>query len=135
MNNLYIITGPAGVGKSTVSKELASRKDKSALIEGDEIYSQVIGGYVSAWKEGNHLVLANVLQDLPALFQVVKAAGRFLFFAEQGRSGAIQAHRLFHPDLRFVPVAIRYMRIYAPVFASANCTGCRQSGLCDAPLV
>ena len=55
MNNLYIITGPAGVGKSTISKELASRKDKSALIEGDEIYSQVIGGYVSAWKEGNHL--------------------------------------------------------------------------------
>lgn len=55
MNKLYIITGPAGVGKSTISKEIAKNKSKSALIEGDEIYAQVIGGYVPAWKEGNHL--------------------------------------------------------------------------------
>lgn len=57
MAKLYIITGPAGVGKSTVSKKLAERFDKSALIEGDEIYHQVVGGYVPAWKEGNHLDL------------------------------------------------------------------------------
>ena len=55
MPNLYIITGPAGVGKSTISKEIAKNKTKSALIEGDEIYYQVVGGYVQAWKEGNHL--------------------------------------------------------------------------------
>ena len=55
MPNLYIITGPAGVGKSTVSKQLAKQLDKSVLIEGDDIYAQVISGYVSAWKNGNHL--------------------------------------------------------------------------------
>lgn len=55
MPNLYIITGPAGVGKSTISRELAKRKSKSVLIEGDDIYHQVVGGYVQAWKEGNHL--------------------------------------------------------------------------------
>ena len=55
MPNLYIITGPSGVGKSTISKELAKKSTKSALIEGDEIYAQVISSYVSAWKEGNHL--------------------------------------------------------------------------------
>lgn len=55
MSNLYIITWPSGVGKSTVSKKLTKSKSKSVLIEGDEIYSQVIGSYVSAWKEGNHL--------------------------------------------------------------------------------
>lgn len=55
MPNLYLITGPAGVGKSTISKELAIRSKKSALIEGDDIYHQVISGYVPAWKEGNHL--------------------------------------------------------------------------------
>lgn len=54
-NNLYIITGPAGVGKSTISYQIAKKKMKSVLIEGDNIYSQVVGGYVSAWKEGNHL--------------------------------------------------------------------------------
>ena len=55
MPDLYIITGPSGVGKTTISQELAKRSNKSALIEGDFIYAQVIGGYVSAWKEGNHL--------------------------------------------------------------------------------
>ena len=55
MSNLYIITGPAGVGKSTISKKLAQLKDKSVLIEGDEIYHQVVGWYIQAWKEGNHL--------------------------------------------------------------------------------
>lgn len=55
MPNLYIITGPSGVGKSTISKKLAENSNKSVLIEGDFIYAQVIGGYVSAWKEGNHL--------------------------------------------------------------------------------
>ena len=55
MQTLYIITGPAGVGKSTISKELAMRSKKSALVEGDDIYHQVIGGYVQAWKSENHL--------------------------------------------------------------------------------
>lgn len=55
MPSLYIITGPAGVGKSTISKELANSLSKSVLIEGDSIYSQVVGSYVSAWKDGNHL--------------------------------------------------------------------------------
>lgn len=55
MSNLYIITGPAGVGKSTISQKIAESKKKSALIEGDDIYHQVVGGYVQAWKEGNHL--------------------------------------------------------------------------------
>ena len=39
MNNLYLITGPAGVGKSTVSMEIAKSYNKSALIEGDDISS------------------------------------------------------------------------------------------------
>lgn len=48
MSNLYIITGPAGVGKSTISKKITESKKKSVLIEGDEIYHQVVGGYVQA---------------------------------------------------------------------------------------
>ena len=55
MSRLYIITGPAGVGKTTISAGIAESKIKSALIEGDNIYHQVVGGYVAAWKEGNHL--------------------------------------------------------------------------------
>lgn len=57
MNKLYIITGPAGVGKSTISKLLAEKLSKSILIEGDDIYHMVIGGYVQAWRPNNHLDL------------------------------------------------------------------------------
>ena len=43
------------MGKSTISRRIAESKNKSVLIEGDDIYHQVVGGYVQAWKEGNHL--------------------------------------------------------------------------------
>ena len=42
MPNLYVITGPAGVRKSAVSKRLAQNVSKSPLIDGDEIYHHVI---------------------------------------------------------------------------------------------
>lgn len=57
MNKLYIITGPAGVGKSTVSKGVASSLEKSVLIEGDDIYNQFVGGRISPWKENAPLNL------------------------------------------------------------------------------
>ena len=41
MPQIYIITGPAGVGKSTISRKLAENSKKSVLIEGDEIYHHV----------------------------------------------------------------------------------------------
>ena len=55
MSMLYIITGPAGVGKTTVSEIVAESLNKSILIEGDMIYHQVIGGYKAPWEDGNHL--------------------------------------------------------------------------------
>ena len=57
MIELFLITGPAGVGKSTISLKIAESMDKSCLIEGDEVYHLVKGGYVSPWKKGNHLDL------------------------------------------------------------------------------
>lgn len=55
MATMYIITGPAGIGKSTISEKIADTLPKCALIEGDTIYSFIKGGYVSPWKDGNHL--------------------------------------------------------------------------------
>ena len=52
---LYLITGPAGIGKSTISSEIAKISNKSVLLEGDDFYHQVISSYKPAWVEGNHL--------------------------------------------------------------------------------
>ena len=57
MAKLFIITGPAGVGKTTVSNALAKSLDKCAILEGDEIYHHVRSGAVKPWLEGNHLDL------------------------------------------------------------------------------
>ena len=54
MAKLYVLTGPSGVGKSTVTSELAKKLGKCAVLEGDAIYHQVYGAE-KPWIEGNHL--------------------------------------------------------------------------------
>lgn len=49
MNKLFIITGPAGVGKSTISYELGNRLEKSVVIEGDTVYNFFVGGRIRPW--------------------------------------------------------------------------------------
>lgn len=51
MNKPFIclITGPAGSGKSSVSKTLAKKFERSAVIEVDKIREIVVGGYVRPW--------------------------------------------------------------------------------------
>ncbi len=49
MNKLYVITGPAGVGKSTVSNELGKKLKKSVVIDGDVIYNFFVGGRIKPW--------------------------------------------------------------------------------------
>lgn len=57
MNKLYLITGPAGVGKSTVSYALGEKLDKSVVIEGDTIYNFFVGGKVKPWENNAPLEL------------------------------------------------------------------------------
>lgn len=57
INKLYIITGPAGVGKSTISNKLAESLPKSVLIEGDTIYNFFITDRIKPWQENAPLNL------------------------------------------------------------------------------
>ena len=50
-NCVYIISGPPGVGKSSVSNELAYSFDKSAVIEGDSLYLMIKSGLVAPWED------------------------------------------------------------------------------------
>ena len=57
-----LVTGPAGVGKSTVTKELASKFTNSARIEVDYVRRMVVGGYVAPFqdskKTGSQILLS-----------------------------------------------------------------------------
>lgn len=57
MQRIYIISGPAGVGKSTTAKRLAESFERSAYIEGDVINHMVIGGYLPPWESEASLAL------------------------------------------------------------------------------
>lgn len=51
---VYIISGPPGVGKSSVSNELAYNFNKSAVIEGDSIYLMIRSGLVAPWEDDGY---------------------------------------------------------------------------------
>ncbi|MDV2686493.1 AAA family ATPase [Alkalihalophilus lindianensis] len=57
MSRIYIVSGPAGVGKSTTSRHLAKQFDQSAYIEGDLIHHMVVGGYKPPWESEESLAL------------------------------------------------------------------------------
>lgn len=57
-NTIYIISGPCGVGKSSVANKLAQNYKLSSHINGDELYNMVVGGSVEPWKDdGQYLEL------------------------------------------------------------------------------
>lgn len=56
-NTVYIISGPAGVGKSTTSKRLVQELDKSAYISGDDVSHIPVNGRGKPWLDKDTLDL------------------------------------------------------------------------------
>lgn len=57
MKTIFIISGPAGIGKTTTAKRIAQLFDQSAYIEGDVINHMIVGGYVPPWESEELLSL------------------------------------------------------------------------------
>ncbi|OJV61640.1 MAG: hypothetical protein BGO41_09355 [Clostridiales bacterium 38-18] len=60
---IYIISGPAEVGKSTTSKRLVERLDRSSYISGDDVSHIPVNGRGKPWlcKETHDLTWKNIL--------------------------------------------------------------------------
>lgn len=60
---VYLISGPAGVGKSTTSKLLAKQLHRSAYVSGDILSHMPIAGYEKPWEseKAKDLVWANII--------------------------------------------------------------------------
>lgn len=56
-NTVYIISGPAGVGKSTTSKRLVQKLNKSAYISGDDVSHIPVNGRGKPWLDKDTLDL------------------------------------------------------------------------------
>jgi len=64
LRNVIILSGPAGVGKSTTSKELVKKLSNSAYLSGDYISHMHINGREKPWKSDKEysLIWNNILQ-------------------------------------------------------------------------
>ncbi len=56
-NRVFIVSGPPGVGKSSVSSMIASSLPRSALINGDQVYHMVLGGHKPPWESEEQVSL------------------------------------------------------------------------------
>nr|WP_231507632.1 AAA family ATPase [Bacillus sp. UNC41MFS5] len=69
MKTIYIISGPCGVGKSSLAKELTRNVKKSALIKGDDFLSMFEEGSVPPWEENIVIMWKNILSVTQTLIQ------------------------------------------------------------------
>lgn len=76
-NFICLITGPAGSGKSSVSKELAGKFERSAVIEVDTLRHMIKGGYVRPWPYNEEV-------ELQLSLSVKNACGMANNFLEKG---------------------------------------------------
>jgi gluconate kinase len=56
-NTVYVISGPAGVGKTTTSQRLVKELEKSAFISGDDISYLAVNGRGKPWLDNNTVEL------------------------------------------------------------------------------
>ena len=52
--SLLVVTGPPGVGKSTVAALVADRLPRSVLVEGDAFFDFVRAGAIEPWRPESH---------------------------------------------------------------------------------
>ena len=72
MAELLVVSGPPGVGKSTVARAIADQFDPSVLVVGDAFFGFVHNGFIPPWMPKSHDQNAAVTEAAAA------AAGRFV---------------------------------------------------------
>lgn len=76
-NPVLIISGPPGVGKTTVAAVLAERGERAVHLESDRFYSFIRAGYIEPWKPESNEQNRAVAEIAAAAAASYSAAGYF----------------------------------------------------------
>lgn len=74
---LLVVTGPPGVGKTTISEILATQADLSAHVEGDAFFAFLRSGYIPPWEPESNDQNKIVIAATAAAASTYAASGRF----------------------------------------------------------
>jgi gluconate kinase len=80
---LIVVTGPPGAGKSTVSADLATLFDRSALVPGDEFFTFLRNGAIPPWLVGSDQ------QNTAVVAAAAAAAGRLALYCDVVYDGVV----------------------------------------------
>lgn len=97
-NFICLITGPMGVGKSSTSKVLAEKFEKSAYIKVDHIRKMIIGGYIGPGDENFYIQEKLGIKNTCALANNYLEAGFNVFIDDVMGKEKLQQYVEFFPN-------------------------------------
>lgn len=97
-NFICLITGPMGAGKSSTSKALAEKFEKSAYIKVDHVRKMIIGGYIEVGEENFSIQEKLGIKNTCALANNFFEAGFNVFIDDVMGKEKLQRYIEFFPN-------------------------------------